>query len=90
MNDLDKFRPERWGEHTPNKLHTVLPFGFGGRICPGKKIAICEMKVFISYILFKYQVSLRNPNEELELDMVLGINIKHNNGNINFIPLDRI
>jgi len=89
MKDLDKFRPERWEEHTPNKLNTVLPFGFGGRICPGKKIAICEMKVFISYILCKYQVRLRNPNEELELDMVLGINIKHSNGNINFIPLDQ-
>lgn len=88
MKDLDQFRPERWGEHNPCKLHTVLPFGFGGRICPGRKMAMCEMKVFISYILCRYQVRLRNPNEELELDMVLGINIKHNNGNINFIPLN--
>ena len=82
--DLNVFRPERWEEHTPSKLENILPFGFGARICPGRKIAMCEMKVFIANILLNYKISLRNPDENLELNMMIGLNLKHGNGNINF------
>ena len=85
QDDLDKFRPERWVDHTPSIMENVLPFGFGARICPGRKIAICEIKVFIANILCKYKITLRIPEEKLELNMFLGLNLK--NGNINFHPL---
>ncbi len=42
MNDLDKFRPDRWSEYRPDMLESVLPFGFGDIICPGRKLAILE------------------------------------------------
>jgi cytochrome P450 len=87
QSDLDKFRPERWEEFTPSKIESPMPFGFGGRICLGRKIAISQLKGFITIILSQYKVSLRNVDEELDLDMVLGLNIKPSNGNIDFTEL---
>lgn len=87
MKDLNEFRPERWGEYKPSKLESVLPFGFGGRICPGRKIALIEIRVFIAYILCEYKISLRNPKENLDFNVLLSLNLKKDNGNINFIKL---
>lgn len=87
MKDLDDFRPERWGEYTPLILESALPFGFGGRICPGRKIASNEIKIFIAYILCEYKICLRNPNENFEFNVFLSFNLKKDNGHINFIKL---
>jgi cytochrome P450 len=51
--DPERFRAERWlgepaGAHEP---HTHLPFGSGPRICPGRNVALTEMKVALGTVL---------------------------------------
>jgi len=87
QTDLSEFRPERWEEFSPSKMQSPMPFGFGGRICPGRKIALAEMKVFLVIILCRYQVKLRKPQEPIELQMNIGISLKEDNGNIDFTKL---
>lgn len=87
MQDLDCFRPERWEEHKPNILTAPMPFGFGARICPGRKIALVEMRSIIAAILCSYKVILRNSKDDLRLDMVMGLNIKPDSCNVNYIPI---
>lgn len=73
MEDLEEFRPERWQEFTPPTIKRVMPFGFGGRICPGKNFAIAELKTILVFILAEFRVSLRNPEEGLKLTGQLGV-----------------
>eukprot|EP00340_Litonotus_pictus_P006258 CAMPEP_0170514848 /NCGR_PEP_ID=MMETSP0209-20121228/1378_1 /TAXON_ID=665100 ORGANISM="Litonotus pictus, Strain P1" /NCGR_SAMPLE_ID=MMETSP0209 /ASSEMBLY_ACC=CAM_ASM_000301 /LENGTH=347 /DNA_ID=CAMNT_0010799091 /DNA_START=421 /DNA_END=1461 /DNA_ORIENTATION=+ len=61
MTDLDEFRPERWGEHRPGLFEGMMPFGSGKRMCPGRKIALAEIKCFIITVLFNLKIELRNP-----------------------------
>jgi len=48
-----EFRPERWlGEH-PEARHDAgahMPFGSGPRICPGRSLALLEMKLLLSML----------------------------------------
>jgi cytochrome P450 len=87
QKDLDKFRPERWNEFKPKIIDTGLPFGFGRRICSGKKIALIEMKIFFIIILSQYNITLRNPNEKMEFDAAIGVTLKRGTGNIQFSKL---
>jgi cytochrome P450 len=64
-----------------------LAFGFGGRVCPGRRIALAEMKAFLAALLCVRRVALRNPGEPLSLDMDIGLRIAAGNGNIRFEPL---
>jgi cytochrome P450 len=52
------FRPERWLEDT-NGRHNVsahLPFGSGPRMCPGRSLALLEMKTFLSMLYKNFDV----------------------------------
>jgi cytochrome P450/nitrite reductase/ring-hydroxylating ferredoxin subunit len=57
--DPEAFRPERWldrdqaGPHEP--AHHV-PFGSGPRICPGRSLALLEMKVVLAMIYRSFEV----------------------------------
>eukprot|EP00340_Litonotus_pictus_P003178 CAMPEP_0170522042 /NCGR_PEP_ID=MMETSP0209-20121228/7493_1 /TAXON_ID=665100 ORGANISM="Litonotus pictus, Strain P1" /NCGR_SAMPLE_ID=MMETSP0209 /ASSEMBLY_ACC=CAM_ASM_000301 /LENGTH=448 /DNA_ID=CAMNT_0010809339 /DNA_START=63 /DNA_END=1409 /DNA_ORIENTATION=+ len=82
MKDLDIFRPERWTEHKPAPLEMAIPFGFGGRVCPGKRLATYEMKVFLSAALLKHKIVLRKPGEEFKLTAYIGMNVV--GGDINY------
>eukprot|EP00340_Litonotus_pictus_P005553 CAMPEP_0170527830 /NCGR_PEP_ID=MMETSP0209-20121228/13311_1 /TAXON_ID=665100 ORGANISM="Litonotus pictus, Strain P1" /NCGR_SAMPLE_ID=MMETSP0209 /ASSEMBLY_ACC=CAM_ASM_000301 /LENGTH=478 /DNA_ID=CAMNT_0010818635 /DNA_START=18 /DNA_END=1454 /DNA_ORIENTATION=+ len=85
MTDLEVFRPERWAEHKPSPLETNIPFGFGGRICPGKRIASYEIKAFLAVALLKHKIVLRNPEEKFEITAKLGFNLQ--GGDVNFIRI---
>ena len=87
QTDLNEFRPDRWGEFRPHIYKSIFPFGQGGRMCPGKMIALAELKVFLSFVIQKYKIVLRNPDEKLEYDIGIVIGIKNNVGNVNFIEL---
>ena len=56
-DDLEEFKPERWIDFTPERL-SYFPFGFGGRSCPGQKVAISQMQVILTYICQNYILSL--------------------------------
>lgn len=59
------FKPERWENPQP----VFYPFGLGPRNCLGMKLALLELKVFLSCFLSKYSMKL-NPQtpEELQFE----------------------
>jgi cytochrome P450/nitrite reductase/ring-hydroxylating ferredoxin subunit len=60
--DPEVFRPERWidpvGAHDPS---TFLPFGSGPRICPGRSLALLEMKVVLAMLYQNFHVVRHGP-----------------------------
>ncbi len=66
------FRPERWlGEKPPvndDPSRKLFPFGGGPRFCPGRYLALAEIKMAMSMIARNFTVELdRNPAEVKEL-----------------------
>ncbi|XP_022290648.2 cytochrome P450 3A24-like [Crassostrea virginica] len=56
--DPEKFDPERFSPENQAKMnpYQYMPFGFGPRICIGKRLAITEMKVAIIKLLKEFVV----------------------------------
>ena len=54
FGEPDAFQPERWLEPRPGVAHVPgasLPFGSGPRICPGRTLALVEMRVVLATLL---------------------------------------
>jgi cytochrome P450 len=67
--DPESFRPERWLEQPPAGAHdpgTLLPFGSGPRICPGRSLALLEMKVVLAMLYRNFDVARRGPPSDVE------------------------
>ena len=58
FDEPTKFNPERWS-HDSNETHPFasLPFGFGSRMCYGRRIAELELYILITRILQKFKLS---------------------------------
>ena len=58
FDEPTKFNPERWS-HDSNETHPFasLPFGFGPRMCYGRRIAELELYILITRILQKFKLS---------------------------------
>ena len=63
------FRPERWidasatgGAHEPS---THIPFGSGPRICPGRSLALLEMKVVLAMLFRDFEVERVGRSEDV-------------------------
>ena len=57
--DPDAFRPERWLHHEPGVEHDPsahLPFGSGPRLCPGRTLALTEIKVALAMLFGSFSV----------------------------------
>lgn len=73
------FIPERWlknAEHvecpyakTANPF-TYLPFGFGSRMCVGRRLAELEMEVLITRMIRNYQIEWHHPDMKIKSIMV--------------------
>ena len=52
------FRPRRWvGEHAgAHDVSAHIPFGSGPRICPGRVLALLEMKLLLSMLYRNFNV----------------------------------
>lgn len=61
--DVYEFNPQRFlmMSNSKRNIGGFIPFGFGGRICPGEKLAHMEQKVILSMILSKFSFSI-SPN----------------------------
>jgi cytochrome P450 len=58
FHDPHAFRPERWLNQGagPHEASTHIPFGSGPRICPGRTLALLEMKVVLSMLYKNFDV----------------------------------
>jgi cytochrome P450 len=58
--DASTFRPERWiGGGATRGAHEAsvhMPFGSGPRICPGRALALLEMKIVLSMLFAAFDV----------------------------------
>jgi cytochrome P450 len=59
----EMFRPERWiFEQKPQKeedpARKILPFGDGPRLCPGRFLALTEIKIVVSMIMHNFELEL--------------------------------
>jgi cytochrome P450 len=67
----DQFQPERWlGDDTANLKKVSIPFGSGPRTCPGRYLAMLEIKVALAMLLSRFKIDAVNtpdgkPAQEL-------------------------
>ncbi|GLJ21843.1 hypothetical protein SUGI_0408360 [Cryptomeria japonica] len=60
--DVYEFDPKRFSNvENIKKNNGYIPFGFGGRICPGEKVARLEQKAILSLIVSKFSFTV-SPN----------------------------
>jgi cytochrome P450 len=65
--DAARFEPARWRpEGTPGALpaaarRTAMPFGAGPRICPGRHLALVEMKLALATLLGAFDIEALGP-----------------------------
>ena len=77
--DPDEFKPERWvreKEHTSKfndakEVFSALPFGFGTRMCLGRRIAELELHLLLARIV--QQFDIRYPAGEIVEPFVRGV-----------------
>lgn len=62
-----EFNPDRFLDKECCKKYAYLPFGGGLRECIGKRYAVQMMKMLTAKMILNLQISLENPNEELDL-----------------------
>jgi cytochrome P450 len=63
------FRPERWrgagGESADDTKRKIFPFGGGPRYCPGRYLAMVEIKIVTAMALRNFAVALDIPQEDV-------------------------
>lgn len=71
-----EFIPERWLKNTQTKEDSTghpfayLPFGFGKRMCIGKRIAEMEIETIIARIVRKFKVEWHYPDLKFKTTLV--------------------
>jgi cytochrome P450 len=66
-----QFVPERWLEPTNNK-HVSMPFGSGPRTCPGRYLAVLEIKIAVAMVLARYVVEAVDTSDGNEAKELMG------------------
>jgi len=64
MSVTEGFDPDRWADDT-RKPSVFMGFGEGGRRCVGERLAMTEMKVFLSTLARKVDFDLVRSNDEV-------------------------
>ena len=75
FQDAQVFRPERWLDGKPQRSasspsRVAMPFGAGPRVCPGRHLAMLEMKMALTTVLGAFDiedVSTPDGREPLEV-----------------------
>ncbi len=73
-SDLEAFRPDRWDTFKPSKS-VFMAFGIGGRICPGKQIAMNNLAVIVCFVVQRWRVA-EAPAKPLEMRCGIGLSIQ--------------
>ena len=66
-----RFDPERWlkpsdDDQCPHNIQAFLPFGTGPRFCPGRNLALAEIKIVLAMLCRNFDLSLTHPDVEVE------------------------
>lgn len=62
FTEAGRFAPERWVEGDGASFSRLLPFGGGARLCPGRALAIVEIKMALHALYGRYRVTaLQHP-----------------------------
>ena len=68
--DAAEFKPERWLDYSPrdNPHHrkSFLPFGGGPRLCPGRSLALLEIKMAMSMICHHFDIVRTEPEKNID------------------------
>ncbi|XP_064599609.1 uncharacterized protein LOC135466162 [Liolophura sinensis] len=58
FEEPEKFKPERWLRGTGDKINSfsLLPFGYGTRMCVGRRVAELEINMLLSRLIRKYSI----------------------------------
>ncbi|KAH8426526.1 uncharacterized protein LDX57_004261 [Aspergillus melleus] len=60
FSDESRFCPSRWLEADEARLArlnaSVIPFGYGARVCPGKVMANMEIKLLLAAMFLRYEI----------------------------------
>jgi len=71
------FKPERFLDSSGSFVHgmniSFLPFGAGRRVCVGEAMAKLELFLFISHILYRYELKIEAGKAAPDLEGVLGV-----------------
>ena len=62
------FLPERWLDAAPAGAHEPaarMPFGSGPRICPGRSLALLEMRLLLSTLYGAFDVEREGDGKEV-------------------------
>jgi cytochrome P450 len=57
VENANEFRPERWLQEDNPAKRMSTPFGAGPRICPGRYLALLEMKIAITVLLGQFKIT---------------------------------
>jgi len=66
-----RFAPERWLEDhpadtAPHNTQAFMPFGGGPRFCPGRNLALVEIKMVLAMLVRNFDIAFSNPDEPVE------------------------
>lgn len=63
------FYPERWLRESKCPMHSMdafIPFGGGPRFCPGKHLAMLEMKTVLAMLFKNFEIEMVTPHAEVK------------------------
>ncbi len=67
-----KFDPDRWINEEKGKCpmghdtKAFIPFGSGARFCPGKNLAMLELKLVLSMLMKNFKIELATPKDDVK------------------------
>jgi cytochrome P450 len=61
FDNAERFEPDRWLHATPGReagsaSRVSMPFGAGPRVCPGRQLAMLEMKIALATLLGRFEI----------------------------------
>lgn len=69
FTDAGEFNPSRWLKESKCPMHNLsayIPFGGGPRFCPGKNLAMLEMKMVLSMLFKNFNIEMTTPCENVK------------------------
>ena len=68
FTQADAFKPERWLKESKCPVHNTdafTPFGSGPRYCPGRNLAILEVRMVLSMLFKNFEIEMVTEHAEI-------------------------